>query len=1387
MGFTTPFGEKATNLKIITMRTILTKLMLCTIFLIFCNFSYAATYYFSTSTGNDSRSASQAQNPSTPWKSIDKLNSIFHTLKPGDRVAFKAGETFYGTIHVNRSGTSGSPIVISSYGTGSKPIITSLVKLQDWKSVGNGVYESGHSSFGSKVNTVLLNDKPQEMGRYPNSDAPNRGYLTYDGSTSTSVSDWDLSSSPNWGGGEVVIRKNFWIIDKHKISSHSGTRINFPWNSLSSYTPTPGYGYFIQNHPNTLDQLGEWYYNSGTKKIRVFFGSSSPSSHSLAASTHDYLVTHSSSINHITFENLHLKGANKSAFSLGKSGTNVKIFNCEISHSGQDALQIEGISNFVLEQSKIIGSNNNGIVLRSSPHASIKNNLIKDTYLFPGHGESGDNNGMAIRTNSDNCTIEYNEVINTGYSGINFSGSNVTIKNNLIDNFCLTKNDGGGIYSHSGRNDHYKNRKVIGNIVLNGKGVKEGAKMSLILSKPQAEGIYLDDNVTDVEVSGNIVAHMTSKGIYLHNTNNIRLRDNIMFDNMYQLFLRNDHMGGQLENTTVQNNQFLSKDQSQNHIHMMTINDDIKKLASLGNNHYATPLMDDIRITTKHNYRKSNETDQIFNLKTWQRSYDNDWTSKTVSALENILNINKILGNNKFDNGTFDKILGYVGCSSCNTLWDNNNKLDGGSLKISSSGQSSASLVIGKLQKEKRYALKFSAKSNKTIAITTYLRQNDSPWETLSNRHNFEITTTRKDYETIFTSLADVQNARLMMNVKYGKDVELWVDNVEIHEVETEPFKPEDKILFEYNASKNAKKITLDGEYVDLKNSKYSGTVTIEPYSAILLINKSTSNSSKKIAPTVKITTPADNSQFNPGSEIVIKTEVKDPDKLVNKVEFFNGSSLIGTANSAPYSYTWKNVSSGNYDLRAKVTYNTSSEVLSSIVPLQVRSAASKAQNVSDKAGTFNSILLNTGSSSDATLDGDKFIGDSKHSSYYKGSTTYTYTESRASLRDVYKTERNSENLQYSIPVPNGVYTVKTYHNELWFGWSGPTSRVGRRVFDILIEGAMVKKGFDIFLENNNHPTELVFRDIEVTDGYLNIEMIASQNRASVSGIEITGNSLEQAKTQAQTSSSVSYNTGTSSNVTYQGDKFVGDYNNSSLYSSSNINSNQSASSDAIFQTERYGKNLKYSIPLPNGTYTVKTYHNELWFGKGMGAPSGSKGSRVFDISLEGKVVKSNFDLYNEGNKETILTFHDIEVRDEVLNLDMLASANNATISGISIIGTNSAGTANLRLAAETMVEGEENGVDQSEEAEGGDTSFKLYPNPATEKVILYTNKELGQSNILVHNMNGQLVDYYNPHDLSPDNGEYTIPIHHLQNGVYLITLTGQNGVIEQFKLLVSP
>ena len=96
------------------MKTQSSKLSILIWLVFFAQPLFATDYYFSDQSGDDSRSAAAAQNPSTPWKSIDKLNTIFSTLNPGDAVYFKRGEKYYGTLHIDKSGISGNPIKIGA-------------------------------------------------------------------------------------------------------------------------------------------------------------------------------------------------------------------------------------------------------------------------------------------------------------------------------------------------------------------------------------------------------------------------------------------------------------------------------------------------------------------------------------------------------------------------------------------------------------------------------------------------------------------------------------------------------------------------------------------------------------------------------------------------------------------------------------------------------------------------------------------------------------------------------------------------------------------------------------------------------------------------------------------------------------------------------------------------------------------------------------------------------------------------------------------------------------------------------------------------------------------------------------------------------------------------
>ena len=300
----------------------------------------ARNFYFSSSTGNDSYTTAQAQSQTTPWKSITKLNSFFASLLAGDAVYFKRGDVFYGSIVVTKSGTSTSPIIISAYGTGNRPLISGFTTLTSWTSVGNGIYQATATGISNTVNMVTVNNVPQAIGRYPNANASNGGYFNFESSTSNSITDNSLSSSTNWTGAELVVRKAKHVIEQWPITSQSGGTITYQPTSSAYPVTNNGYGYFIQKDIRCLDQPGEWFYNTSTKYLQMYFGTASPSSYTIKVSTADILLN-TSRYSYINISELAFEGANTNAVNIGYSATNtsnVNLSNCDINLSGSDGV-----------------------------------------------------------------------------------------------------------------------------------------------------------------------------------------------------------------------------------------------------------------------------------------------------------------------------------------------------------------------------------------------------------------------------------------------------------------------------------------------------------------------------------------------------------------------------------------------------------------------------------------------------------------------------------------------------------------------------------------------------------------------------------------------------------------------------------------------------------------------------------------------------------------------------------------------------------------------------------------------------------------------------------------------------------------------------------------
>ena len=88
-------------------------------------------------------------------------------------------------------------------------------------------------------------------------------------------------------------------------------------------------------------------------------------------------------------------------------------------------------------------------------------------------------------------------------------------------------------------------------------------------------------------------------------------------------------------------------------------------------------------------------------------------------------------------------------------------------------------------------------------------------------------------------------------------------------------------------------------------------------YATVLVMVTSTAN----VPPTVSLTAPADNSTFTQGKPVTLSATASDFDGTITNVDFYQGTTLISSATTAPYTATW-NPTVGNYVITAKATDN---------------------------------------------------------------------------------------------------------------------------------------------------------------------------------------------------------------------------------------------------------------------------------------------------------------------------------------------------------------------------------------------------------------------------------------------------------------------------------
>lgn len=800
-----------------------------TLFLWAINFysALAGNIYFSTSSGDDSRSYVQAKDPQTPWQTLDKLNEVFGSLQPGDTVFLKRDDVFEGAIQVRASGISGLPIVISAYGEGSNPVVSGWRPIETWEYVGGGIYKAS-LALTSKTSILTINGIPQEMGRFPN-----EGYFQYNVYDKEGVIQSQVPlGDKDYSNAMLVLRKNQWVIDSHSLLSVEGDEIHFMGDGHAA--PTDNYGFFVQDHLTTLDQFGEWYHDTHTDELYLFLGESDPVDFKIRVSSEKNLMTNTAGTGFVIVDNICFSGANGTAVLLVQ-GEAFGLHNCTIEFSGENALTALSVPYLSVVDNHIYYAQNNGLFLRyGTQNATISGNTIEKVHLFHGMGSNGDGNGVGIYNISDDGLIERNIVSDVGYSGIVFNGNRTVVKNNRIENFCLVKNDGGGIYTYEGQaNREFKDRIVAANIILNGRGNSDGVGALSKFFKPQVEGIYLDDNASGVEVVGNSIANVKRNGINLHNARNVRLKGNTIINAHVQLSLAHDHLGDPLKNIQVIENIFMAQGESQSLVSLSSSSADWKDRVSFSKNVYIHNGSNELAFQVRRQGDAHNTLRRSLSLEDWGRL---SYTEADPTGIFLKMNVaqdktTKINDFNAFMSAKRVECLGadchldFQGqAASTNQAINVVTRRAGSGIKID----------VGGVDPAKEYVLrmKLSVKEGSTANLA--LRHKGHPWSTLSELYSVRLATTTNLIQRFFSFPDKAQEAVIILSVE-DEYSDFYINEIEWSETKLETQMP--RYLFLYNARQVIERIKLSGIHTDVHRNEMDEAV-IPPFSSIILFPK---------------------------------------------------------------------------------------------------------------------------------------------------------------------------------------------------------------------------------------------------------------------------------------------------------------------------------------------------------------------------------------------------------------------------------------------------------------------------------------------------------------------------------------------------------------------
>jgi hypothetical protein len=375
--------------------------------------------------------------------------------------------------------------------------------------------------------------------------------------------------------------------------------------------------------------------------------------------------------------------------------------------------------------------------------------------------------------------------------------------------------------------------------------------------------------------------------------------------------------------------------------------------------------------------------------------------------------------------------------------------------------------------------------------------------------------------------------------------------------------------------------------------------------------------------------------------------------------EFVDNQSASNTVPSGHHEVVQATTGSHRKSLLPLIVFSSTAAILAAVavasyvhwsrVKTDPRPAGSPSVDLPQSYAPSSEVLIMAGSSAKSYTDQLGHIWSADR--FYRGGEPWTVSYRRIARTEdpqLFLTARQGEDFSYDIPLQNGLYELRLYFAETFFG-EGNREGGGEasRIFDVMANGIPILSEFDPLSDaaGSNTADVRIFTGLSpAEDGKLHLEFRSRWQLKSIAFV----NAIEIIRTGTRSMAPVRWVAARSAVEDTEGNLWVPDEFVEGGRRRELGDVVTATKDPELYKSERYG-NFSYAIPVAlDNTYTLTLHFSEHWWGipDFGGPPSSAEGKRAFDVFCNGAQLLQNYDIFKEAgssSRAVSVTFHGVK------------------------------------------------------------------------------------------------------------------------------------------------